>query len=143
RDLREHGVRPLKLGQVILSTHRRWQRTLHAAIRRLGIDWRVLFNRDDVMALPAEVSKATGLAVALDELGLCCEQVVGVGDGENDQALLRGCGCGAAPGNAVLPARKCADIVLPGRGAQGVVKLIRRLLEDDLPAPKGGQGRKK
>ncbi|MFL5516834.1 MAG: HAD family hydrolase, partial [Gemmatimonadales bacterium] len=139
RDLREHGVRPLTLGQVIVSAPRRWQRTLHAAIRRVGIDWRVVFNRTEVMALPTEVSKATGLAAALEELGLCCEQVVGVGDGENDQALLRCCGCGAAPGNAVLTARRCADIVLPGRGAQGVVKLIHRLLEGDLPAPKRGR----
>src|SRR5438876_568976 len=75
----------------------------------------------------------------LKELALCCDQVVGVGDAENDQALLRCCGCGAVPGNAVLTARRCADLVLPGRGAQGVVNLIHRLLEGDLPAPKRGR----
>jgi len=139
RDLREHGVRALTLGQVIVSMPRRWERTLHAAIRRADIAWRVVFNRNEVMALPAEVTKATGLAAALEELGLCCDQVVGVGDVENDQALLRCCGCGAAPSNAVLTARRCADLVLPGRGAQGVVNLIHRLLEGDLPAPRRGR----
>src|SRR5262249_22585479 len=110
RALRERGVRPLKVGQVIVQTRRSQVRTLRAVIRRLGLGWQVVFNRKDVMALPAGVSKATGLAAVLDELGLCCRQVVGLGDGENDQDLLRCCGCGVAPSNAVPALRRCANL---------------------------------
>ena len=40
------------------------------------------------MALPAEVTKATGLSAALDVLGIPSVETIGVGDAENDQAFL-------------------------------------------------------
>ena len=44
--------------------------------------------------LPAGVNKATGLRTALQELGIAPLNVVGVGDTENDHALLKFCGTG-------------------------------------------------
>jgi HAD superfamily hydrolase (TIGR01484 family) len=41
-----------------------------------------------VMVLPAGVDKASGLSAALDELGLSPRDIAGVGDAENDEALL-------------------------------------------------------
>ena len=40
------------------------------------------------MILPSGINKATGLAAALEELSLSAHNTVGVGDGENDHALL-------------------------------------------------------
>ena len=48
----------------------------------------MIFNKGAVMVLPSGVNKATGLAAALAELGLSPHNVVGVGDAENDHALL-------------------------------------------------------
>ena len=71
-------------------------RTKHAvleAIRELGLELQIIFNKGAVMVLPSGVNKATGLAAALEELGLSPHNVVGVGDAENDHAFLRRCGC--------------------------------------------------
>ena len=66
-------------------------------IRELGLELQVIFNKGAVMVLPTGVNKATGLAAALDELGLSPHNVVGVGDAENDHAFLALCECRAAP----------------------------------------------
>ena len=59
------------------------------AIRDLGLELQIIFNKGAVMVLPAGVNKASGLAVALARLGLSPHNVVGVGDAENDHAFLR------------------------------------------------------
>jgi hydroxymethylpyrimidine pyrophosphatase-like HAD family hydrolase len=83
------------------------------------------------MALPTGVNKATGLAAALDELGLSPHEVIGVGDAENDHALLRACGLGAAVANALPMLKKAADIVLDKPRGDGVAELIDRVVAED------------
>lgn len=134
RALRKRGVKPLKVGRVIVSTERPHDRDFDAVIRELGLDWRVVYNRRQVMALPAGVDKASGLAVALEELGLSATEVVGVGDAANDVALLRYCGCGVAVGNAVPLLKGHADVVTKGGVGKGIVELVERLLAGELPA---------
>jgi hypothetical protein len=92
----------------------------------------VVFNKGSVMVLPSGVNKATGLAVALEQLGISPQQVVGVGDAENDHPLLRYCGCGVAVANAVPALKERADIVTRGRHADGVIELIEGILANDL-----------
>jgi hydroxymethylpyrimidine pyrophosphatase-like HAD family hydrolase len=122
--------RPLSVGRVLLGTRAENAAELRRAV---GPGYRLVRNRKDVMALPAGVSKATGLAAALRDLGLPAAAVVGVGDGENDAALVRACGLGAAVANAVPAVRRWADWVARGRGPAGVVELIGRLLAGDPP----------
>ena len=88
RTLKKQGIKPLEQGRVIVATRRPHEREVRACIRELGLDWYVLFNRQDVMALPRGVDKASGLAAALAELGLSAGAVVGIGDAENDCSLL-------------------------------------------------------
>lgn len=137
RQLRRRGVTPTSVGQVIVSVRQPAGRALARVIRDLGPGWRVIRNRRQVMALPAGVDKATGLAAALRVLGLSPPEVVGVGDAENDLALLRACGCGVAVASAVPLLRQQADLVTGGGAGTGVVELIQRLLAGDLPAPAG------
>ena len=40
------------------------------AIRDLGLELQVIFNKDAVMILPSGVNKMTGLAAALKEIGI-------------------------------------------------------------------------
>jgi hypothetical protein len=56
------------------------------------------------------VPKATGLAAALDEIGLIANQGVGVGDSENDQASL-GMRLSVAVANALPSVKASADVV--------------------------------
>jgi len=93
--LRRKGVAPIKRGRVIVSTERSQERAVTAVLADLDVGWRLVRNRRQVMVLPEGVSKATGLAAALKRLGLSPRQVVGVGDAENDIALLEFCGLGS------------------------------------------------
>jgi hypothetical protein len=91
------------------------------------------------MALPAGVDKASGLAEALKELGLSADEVVAIGDAENDLAMLRLCGCGAAVATAVPPLKKQADVVTGGGSGRGVVELVEQLVAGKQFKPTRGK----
>jgi hydroxymethylpyrimidine pyrophosphatase-like HAD family hydrolase len=119
---------PLSVGHTIVATVEPHEHTVLAAIRELGIEWHIIFNKGSVMALPVNVTKATGLAVALDELGIAPGQVVGIGDAENDQAFLEACGLSVAVANALPSVKAAADVVMDHPRGAGVTELIDRLL---------------
>jgi len=140
-ELRARGVDRIATGRVIVASWEPHQATILHAIRDLGLELQVIFNKGAVMVLPTGVNKATGLSAALAELGLSPHNTVGVGDAENDHALILACECGAAVGNA-LPALKAkADFVLTGDHGAGVAELVDRLVADDLAAAAPALGR--
>jgi hydroxymethylpyrimidine pyrophosphatase-like HAD family hydrolase len=129
--LAEHDV-PLSLGRSIVATVTPYEHAVLEAIRDLGLEWHVIFNKGSVMILPANVTKATGLAEALEELGVPAEQTIGIGDAENDHAFLRHCGFAVAVANALPSVKADADLVTAGEDGNGVVEVINRMLADDL-----------
>jgi hydroxymethylpyrimidine pyrophosphatase-like HAD family hydrolase len=130
--LRDRGVSPFDVGHVIVATWRPNEIEVLTAIRDLGLEHQVIFNKDAVMVLPPGVNKATGLAAALDELRLSPHNVVAVGDAENDHALLQACECGVAVANAVPMLKERADLVTEAPRGEGVTQLIDRLIASDL-----------
>ncbi|MBW4697601.1 MAG: HAD-IIB family hydrolase [Aphanocapsa lilacina HA4352-LM1] len=130
--LRERGVSPLSLGRVIVATWEPNETAVLEAIRDLGLELQVIFNKGAVMVLPPGVNKASGLAVALEELGLSAHNVVGVGDAENDHAFLRACECAVAVANALPMLKEQADLVTAGARGAGVIELVERLVDSDL-----------
>ena len=130
--LRQRGVGPISVGRVIVATWEPHESTVLATIRDLGLELQVIFNKGAVMILPAGVNKATGLASALEKMGLSPHNAVGIGDAENDHALLAMCECSAAVANALPTLKDAADIVTTGDHGAGVVELIEELLRDDL-----------
>ncbi len=130
--LRRQGVAPLSVGRSIVATVEPYEQAVLAAIRDLGLGWHVIFNKGSVMALPAGVTKATGLAAVLAELNLSPKEVVGVGDAENDHAFLSLCGLSVAVANALPAVKDRADLVTAGARGAGVTELIGHLLSDDL-----------
>ena len=83
------------------------------------------------MVLPAGINKASGLAAALDDLGLAAHNVVAVGDAENDHAFMRASGYAVAVANALPAVRDEADLVTEAARGAGVAELIRGVLERD------------
>jgi len=130
--LRAAGISPLSVGHCIVSTWQPHESKVLETIRDLGLELQVIFNKGAVMILPSGVNKATGLEAALLELGLSPHNCVGVGDAENDHALIRLSECGVAVGNALPLVQERADWVTPGRNGDGVVQLIDKLIENDL-----------
>jgi len=137
RALQERGVYPLAVGRAILATWHPHETAVLDAIRDLGLEYQVIFNKGAVMVLPSGVNKATGLAAALQELELSPHNVVGVGDAENDHAFLRLCECAVAVQNALPMVKETADIVTPGDHGTGVNELIDRLITEDLQSIDG------
>jgi HAD superfamily hydrolase (TIGR01484 family) len=130
--LRERGVTPLSVGKVIVATYEPHETTVLEAIRDLGLELQVIFNKGAVMVLPSGVNKASGLSCALGELGIDATSVAGVGDAENDHALLQLCGVGAAVANALPSLKDHADLVLDHTHGAGVSQLIGRMLDGTI-----------
>lgn len=130
--LKERGVTPLSVGRVIVATFEPHETTVLDVIRDLGLERQVIFNKGAVMVLPSGVNKASGLACALEELGIDPLRAVGVGDAENDHALLQLCGVGAAVGNALPSLKAHADLVLERGHGAGVSDLIDRMIDGSL-----------
>jgi hydroxymethylpyrimidine pyrophosphatase-like HAD family hydrolase len=132
--LRKRGVAPLSTGEVIIATREPHETTVLDAIRELGLELQVIFNKGAVMILPAGVNKATGLTAALQELKISPHNVVGVGDAENDHSFLKLCERSAAVAGALPAIRDIADLVLDGDAGVGVRELAAALVADDLEA---------
>jgi hypothetical protein len=120
------------LGRVIVATWEPHETAVLETIRDLGLELQVIFNKGAVMVLPAGVNKATGLSAALERIGLSAHNAVGIGDAENDHALLGLCECGVAVANALPTLKAAADFVTTADHGSGVVELIGALLRDDL-----------
>ena len=136
QTLRDRGVEPLSVGRVVVAAWQPHETILLNAIRDLGLELQVIFNRDAVMVLPSGVNKASGLAVALQELNLSPRNIVGIGDAENDHAFLGFCQVGVAVDNALPLLKSAADFVTRNARGAGVVELIEELLDGDLRARK-------
>ncbi len=132
RELARRNVQPLSVGQTLIATWEPNQTTVLEVIQELGLEFQVIFNKGAVMVLPSGVNKKTGLAAALDELGIGLHNVVGVGDAENDHAFLNACECAVAVSNALPALKEQADIVTRKSRGAGVHELIDQLIADDL-----------
>jgi len=138
--LKARRIEPLSIGRVIVATWEPEEKVVLDVIRELGLELQIIFNKGAVMVLPPGVNKATGLAAALDDLGLSPHNVVGVGDAENDHAFISSCGASAAVANALPMLKADADYVLAASHGAGVVELIERMIADDttlVPARHG------
>jgi hydroxymethylpyrimidine pyrophosphatase-like HAD family hydrolase len=131
-EILERQSIPVSVGHSIVATVEPHEHQVLAAIRDLGLEWHVIFNKGSVMALPSDVTKATGLAAALAQLRESADATIGIGDAENDQAFLRACGLAVAVENALPAVKEMAHVVtaLP-RGA-GVTEFIDRLIAGEL-----------
>ena len=129
--LRREGV-PISVGHSVVSTFEPHGRAVHDAVRDLRLDWHVVMNKTAVMCLPAGVTKATGLAVALDRLGVPPTDCVAAGDAENDHAMLNVAGLAVAPANATAAVKADADWVAAGERGDGIRELIARWLAGGL-----------
>jgi HAD superfamily hydrolase (TIGR01484 family) len=139
--LRHEGVEPLSVGRVIVATWEPWQHAVLNAIADLGLELQVIFNKGAVMVLPSGVNKASGLLAALGQLGISRHNCIGVGDAENDHALLDQCGLGVAVANAIPMLCERADFITRGERGDGIIELCEEWLENDLARHPATHGR--
>jgi hydroxymethylpyrimidine pyrophosphatase-like HAD family hydrolase len=71
--LRKQNI-PLWVGKSVVATIKPHDQALAEAITELGLEWHLIFNKDDVMALPSGVSKSSGLLAGLGDLRIPLEE---------------------------------------------------------------------
>lgn len=129
--LKNRGVEPLSLGEAIVATWEPHEATVRQTIGEMNLPLQIIANKRAIMVLPVGINKASGVKVALDELNLPAEQVVGIGDAENDLDLLHCCGLGVAVGNALPEVKAKADWVTKGERGLGVQEAIDIYFKSD------------
>ncbi|MBV9784601.1 MAG: HAD-IIB family hydrolase [Acidisphaera sp.] len=130
--LRELAVDPLSVGRVIVASWEPNEGRVLQAIRELGLEQQIIFNKGAVMVLPPGINKESGLRAALAALELSPHNCVAIGDAENDQAMLQLSGLPVAVANALPSVQETASLVTDGARGAGVAELIDRLIATDL-----------
>ncbi len=75
-------------------------------------------------------SKWAALSDILNAGGIAAEEVVAIGDDENDISMLRAAGLGVAMGNAAYAVKSAAHVVGPSNDEDGVARVVEKLLRD-------------
>lgn len=127
-ELQRRGVQPLTAGQVFVATEQPHEHVVLDVIHEMGLDLQVILNKGSVMVLPVSVDKATGLRAALKEMAISAQEVVGIGDAENDESFLAMCGFGVAVANALELLKASADRVTAAEDGAGVRQVIEWLI---------------
>lgn len=131
QEVQRRVKRPLYRGRVIVATTDEYEADVRAVIEADRLPLAVILNKGAVMVLPLGVDKSTGLRAALEELRIPAEQTIGVGDAENDEALLAACGYPAAVANALPELKAKARYVTSAVDGAGVAELIERMLKGE------------
>ena len=74
----------------------------------------------------AGVTKASGLHALASHLGIAMTETVGIGDADNDRAMLEAAGLSVAMGNAAEDIKALCDVVTADNDHNGVGEAIRR-----------------
>ncbi len=127
--LRDRGVTQLSVGRVIIASQQKHEAAIREAVAASSLSLHVICNKDSVMILPAGVSKASGVDAALNALGVAYQQVVGIGDAENDIDFLAKCGLAVAVGNALLEVKERAQMITRAANGAGVAELAEWLMQ--------------
>jgi len=128
RRLRRAHVRPLKIGRSIVAVPTSRGSEVRRILRRCAASWHLVANRHDLLLLPRGVDKASGLKRLLRLWGIPASRIVGIGDADNDRALLRACGLGVAVDSAVPSLKRQAEVRLRSGAGGAVVSLIDQIL---------------
>jgi Cof subfamily protein (haloacid dehalogenase superfamily) len=92
---------------------------------------------DMLEIVPPGGSKGTALKTLLKDLQIPAENVLSIGDGENDIEMIQLAGVGVAMGNSLPQVKSAADHIMATNDADGVAEAIERfVLKADEPTAK-------
>ena len=86
----------------------------------------------DVEICPADTDKGTGLAMLAQALGFTADEVMAIGDSENDLGMLRYAGLPVVMGNGSDAAKALAKYITDDNDHDGVAKAVNMVLEGTL-----------
>lgn len=118
----------LGVGRVIIATWEPYLEITQKMIQELGVNLQIICNKGAVMVLPEGINKAFGLKALSQLINLPLQQIVGVGDAENDCDFLEQCGYSVAVANALPLVKEKVNWVTKNSRGAGVIELIHHLL---------------
>jgi len=129
QSLVEYGrISKIVLRGVEENTLEEFKKTLSSTFEALHIDISLNPQRKAVLDIVSgETSKKVALHKFTELVGIKPENVVGIGDGYNDQELLSACGYKVAMQNAPEEIRKIADIIVKTAEKNGVAEAIEKI----------------
>jgi Cof subfamily protein (haloacid dehalogenase superfamily) len=78
--------------------------------------------------MPKGMSKGVGLAWLLDYLKVSPDEMLALGDADNDIEMLRMAATGVAMGNAMPQVKQAADVIVATNDADGVAEAVERFV---------------
>lgn len=109
---REHPERLIKLRKALEG---------HPTLEPVASTWYGL------EVIKSGVSKAKGIDALIGRLGITKDEVIAIGDGENDLSMISYAGMGVAMGNAIPELKAIAGMITDTNDNAGVAKAIREL----------------
>jgi HAD superfamily hydrolase (TIGR01484 family) len=98
-------------------------------VRGIVEDWGVFevtnSHPDNLELNPLGISKASGIMEVCNLIGIMMDEVIAMGDSENDLTMIKAAGLGVAMGNAQENVKKAADVVTVTNDEDGVARVIR------------------
>lgn len=89
--------------------------------------YEVIKTRDNLLEfMPKGITKAYGIQLLINDLGLTAEEVMAIGDEENDLPMIEFAGIGVAMANAVPMVKSAADVVTDSNQEDGVAAVIEK-----------------
>ena len=86
----------------------------------------------DIEVMAQDANKGAILLELAERLHIRTEEILAIGDSENDVAMLQTAGVGVAMGNAKEHVREIADVVAPDNEHDGVAWTVERVLRGDF-----------
>lgn len=124
-------LQSLGVGRVIIATWEPYLQITQETIQELGMNLQIIGNKGAVMVLPKGINKAFGLTALSQLLNLPLQQIIGVGDAENDCDFLEQCGYSVAVANALPEVKERVNLVTKNSRGSGVAELIEFILKID------------
>lgn len=109
----------------------------HSLLKSIRIEIDRMFPDIDTLSsqpyflevLPKDVDKAQAVRLVRDYLGLSRDEVMVIGDSENDLGMLREGGLSVAMGNAYDEVKELADVIAPTNKEDGAAWAVEELLK--------------
>ncbi len=99
-------------------------------VSALPVNWTTIkrgsYGSSELAIMHPECSKASGMATVAGMLGIPLQEVMALGDNNNDLAMLRLAGWGVAMGQASGSVQAAADAVTASNAEEGVAQAIER-----------------
>jgi len=100
-------------------------------VRRILKDFDVLVESSGyaIHIMPNHITKMDGIRALEEMTGISPEEIIAIGDGDNDAAMIEGCGYGIALANASEKAKEKADYVTEKTYGEGFVEASMKIKE--------------